>query len=62
MMNAEKLVGGVLKARRRFGDELIGWQILLAGSGGLCYIGVVNGKLNLLLSSALLLRRAAVGL
>jgi hypothetical protein len=39
-----------------------GWQILLARSGGLCYIGAVNGNLNLLLSSALLLRRAAVGL
>jgi hypothetical protein len=43
-------------------DELIDWQILLARCGRVCYIGDVNGKLSLLLSSALLLRRAAVGL
>jgi hypothetical protein len=30
--------------------------------GELCYLRHVNGNLNLLLSSALLLRRAAVGL
>jgi hypothetical protein len=37
-------------------------QKLLASSGWAGYIGRVNGNLNLLLSSALLLRRAAVGL
>jgi hypothetical protein len=51
-----------LKACRRFGDEQSGWQILLAGLGRGCYVGGVIGKLNLLLSSALLLLRAAVGL
>ncbi len=37
-------------------------QKLLARRGRAGYINRVNGNLNLLLSSALLLRRAAVGL
>jgi hypothetical protein len=39
-----------------------GWKITVDGFCGTCYVGGVNCKLNLLLSSALLLCRAAVGL
>jgi hypothetical protein len=50
----------VVRDARRAGEA--NGQKPLASAGLAGYIGRVNGNLNLLLVSALLLRRAAVGL